>query len=88
MLPNLLTSRDHKQTKLKKQKKTDETAAALAINDYIAGKRSKEEINKLIVDYAAKAEFAKGSVYCMMIGELQYSKQQVKQVYLIKLEEN
>ena len=41
-------------------KKTDQTATALAINDYIAGKRSKEEINKLLAGYAAKAEFAKG----------------------------
>ena len=41
-------------------KKTDQTATALAINDYIAGKRSKEEINKLLAGYAAKTEFAKG----------------------------
>ena len=41
-------------------RKTDQTGVALAINDYIAGKRSKEEINKLLAGYAAKAEFAKG----------------------------
>ena len=41
-------------------KKTDQTGVALAINDYIAGKRSKEEINKLLAGYAAKAQLAKG----------------------------
>jgi hypothetical protein len=43
-------------------KKTDQTGVALAINDYIAGKRSKEEINKLLAGYAAKAQLAKGDV--------------------------
>ena len=43
-------------------RKTDQTATALAINDYIAGKRSKEEINKLLAGYAAKAQLAKGDV--------------------------
>ena len=41
-------------------RKTDQTGVALAINDYIAGKRSKEEINKLLAGYAAKAQLAKG----------------------------
>jgi hypothetical protein len=54
-------SRDSRTDRAKEaQKKTDQTATALAINDYIAGKRSKEEINKLLAGYAAKAEFAKG----------------------------
>ena len=43
-------------------RKTDQTGVALAINDYIAGKRSKEEINKLLAGYAAKAQLAKGDV--------------------------
>ena len=55
------TSRDSRTDRAKEAaKKTDQTATALAINDYIAGKRSKEEINKLLAGYAAKAEFAKG----------------------------
>ena len=54
-------SRDSRTDRAREaQKKTDQTATALAINDYIAGKRSKEEINKLLAGYAAKAEFAKG----------------------------
>ena len=54
-------SRDSRTDRAKEAaKKTDQTATALAINDYIAGKRSKEEINKLLAGYAAKAEFAKG----------------------------
>ena len=43
-------------------RKTDQTGVALAINDYIAGKRSKEEINKLLAGYAAKEQLAKGDV--------------------------
>ena len=43
-------------------RKTDQTGVALAINDYIAVKRSKEEINKLLAGYAAKAQLAKGDV--------------------------
>ena len=43
-------------------KKTDQTAVALAINDYIAGKRSKEDIAKMLTGLKLKAEFAKGSL--------------------------
>ena len=41
-----------------KAQKIDETAAALAINDYVAGKRSKENIKQLkaIEDYKPKAK--------------------------------
>ena len=42
--------------------KTDQTAIALAINDYIAGKRSKEEINKMIAGLQLKSEFGKGTL--------------------------
>ena len=56
-------SRDSRTDRAKEAaKKTDQTATALAINDYIAGKRSKEEINKLLAGYAAKAQLAKGDV--------------------------
>ena len=43
-------------------KKTDQTAVALAINDYIAGKRSKEDINKLLTINAAKIKMAEGTL--------------------------
>ena len=43
-------------------KKTDQTAVALAINDYIAGKRSKEDITKMLAGLKLKAEYAKGSL--------------------------
>ena len=43
-------------------KKTDQTAVALAINDYIAGKRSKEDIAKMFAGLKLKAEYAKGSL--------------------------
>jgi len=55
------TGRDSRTDRAREAvKKTDQTATALAINDYIAGKRSKEEINKLLAGYAAKAQLAKG----------------------------
>ena len=43
-------------------KKTDQTATALAINDYIAGKRSKEDIAKMMAGLKLKADYAKGSL--------------------------
>ena len=43
------TSRDSRTDRAKEaQKKTDQTATALAINDYIAGKRSKEQIKAML----------------------------------------
>ena len=57
------TSRDSKTEKAKAAAdKVDQTATVLAINDYIAGKRSKEEINKMIAGLKLKTEFAKGSL--------------------------
>ena len=43
-------------------KKTDQTAVALAINDYVAGKRSKEDITKAISLAAATAKAKEGSI--------------------------
>jgi hypothetical protein len=42
--------------------KTDQTAVALAINDYIAGKRSKEQTDQLIAKLNLSAELKKGDV--------------------------
>ena len=43
-------------------KKTDQTATALAINDYIAGKRSKEQIKTALALNAAKVKMAEGTL--------------------------
>jgi len=43
-------------------KKTDQTAVALAINDYVAGKRSKEDIQKALALNAAKIRMAEGTL--------------------------
>jgi hypothetical protein len=43
-------------------KKTDQTAVALAINDYVAGKRSKEDITKAISLAAATAKVKEGDI--------------------------
>ena len=43
-------------------KKTDQTAVALAINDYIAGKRSKESIQQALALNAAKIKMAEGTL--------------------------
>ena len=57
------TSRDSRVDKVKDaQKKTDQTAVALAINDYIAGKRSKEDIQKAFAIAAGKAQMLEGSI--------------------------
>jgi len=42
--------------------KGDQTAVALAINDYIAGKRSKEETDKLIAKLTLGAKLKEGSI--------------------------
>jgi len=42
--------------------KVDQTATVLAINDYISGKRSKEQIQQTLAGYAAKAQMAKGTL--------------------------
>jgi len=42
--------------------KGDQTATALAINDYIAGKRSKEQTDQLITKLGLSAELKKGNV--------------------------
>jgi len=42
--------------------KGDQTAVALAINDYIAGKRSKEQTDQLISKLSLSAELKKGNV--------------------------
>ena len=56
------TGRESRTDKAREaMKKTDQTATALAINDYIAGKRSKENLQQILaktkfgVDYAAQA---------------------------------
>jgi len=50
------TSRDSKTEKAKAaNEKIDQTATVLAINDYIAGKRSKEEIQEYFAKIGAKA---------------------------------
>ena len=57
------TGRDSRTDRAREaMKKTDQTAVALAINDYIAGKRSKEDIAKMLTGLKLKAEFAKGSL--------------------------
>jgi len=57
------TSKDSRVDKVKDaQKKTDQTAVALAINDYIAGKRSKEDIQKAFAIAAGKAQMLEGSI--------------------------
>jgi predicted DNA-binding protein YlxM (UPF0122 family) len=43
-------------------KKTDQTATALAINDYIAGKRSKEQIKTALALNAAKIKMQEGTL--------------------------
>ena len=43
-------------------KKTDQTATALAINDYIAGKRSKEDIMKALSVAKARINLAEGTL--------------------------
>ena len=43
-------------------KKTDQTAVALAINDYVAGKRSKESIQQALALNAAKIKMAEGTL--------------------------
>lgn len=43
-------------------KKTDQTATALAINDYIAGKRSKEDIAKALSIARAKVSLTEGTL--------------------------
>ena len=44
------------------KKKTDQTAVALAINDYVAGKRSKEQIKEALALSAAKVKMAEGTL--------------------------
>ena len=44
------------------KKKTDQTAVALAINDYVAGKRSKESIQQALALSAAKIKLAEGTL--------------------------
>ena len=57
------TSKDSRVDKVKDaQKKTDQTATALAINDYIAGKRSKEATDQLITKLGLSAQLKKGDV--------------------------
>jgi len=43
-------------------KKTDQTAVALAINDYVAGKRSKEQIKEALALQSAKLRLAEGTL--------------------------
>ena len=43
-------------------KKTDQTAVALAINDYVAGKRSKEQIKEALALQSAKLKLAEGTL--------------------------
>jgi hypothetical protein len=57
------TAKDSKTEKAKAQiEKGDQTATALAINDYIAGKRSKEATDQLITKLGLSAELKKGNV--------------------------
>ena len=57
------TSKDSRVDKVKDaQKKTDQTATALAINDYIAGKRSKEATDQLIAKLTLSAKLKEGSI--------------------------
>ena len=43
-------------------KKTDQTAIALAINDYVAGKRSKEQIKEALALQSAKLKLSEGTL--------------------------
>ena len=57
------TARDSKTEKaIAANEKVDQTATVLAINDYISGKRSKEQIEQTLAGYAAKAQMAKGTL--------------------------
>jgi len=57
------TSRDSKTEKaIAANEKIDQTATVLAINDYISGKRSKEDIQKALSLAAATAQMKKGDV--------------------------
>ena len=57
------TSRDSRTDKAREaKKKTEQTATALAINDYIAGKRSKEDIVKALSFQSAKLKLAEGTL--------------------------
>ena len=56
-------SRDSRTDRAKEAaKKTDQTATALAINDYIAGKRSKEQIDAMLAKLKVGADLKKGSI--------------------------
>jgi len=57
------TSKDSKTEKaLAAKDKVDQTAVALAINDYVAGKRSKESIQQALAISAAKIKMAEGTI--------------------------
>ena len=57
------TARDSRTEKaIAANEKVDQTATVLAINDYISGKRSKEQIQQTLAGYAAKAQMAKGTL--------------------------
>ena len=57
------TSKDSKTEKaLAAKDKVDQTAVALAINDYVAGKRSKESIQQALALNAAKIKMAEGTL--------------------------
>ena len=57
------TSKDSRVDKAKAaNEKIDQTATVLAINDYIAGKRSKEDIQKALSLAAATAKMKEGSI--------------------------
>ena len=57
------TSRDSRTEKARAaNEKIDQTATVLAINDYISGKRSKEDIQKALSIAAATAQMKKGDV--------------------------
>ena len=57
------TSRDSRTEKARAaNEKVDQTATVLAINDYISGKRSKEDIQKALSLAAATAQMKKGDV--------------------------
>jgi len=57
------TSRDSRTEKARAaNEKIDQTATVLAINDYISGKRSKEDIQKALSIAAATAKMKEGSI--------------------------
>ena len=57
------TARDSKTEKaIAANEKVDQTATVLAINDYISGKRSKEDIQKALSIAAATAKMKEGSI--------------------------